>query len=403
MSLGRFVYYSAVIGGWAAFLAWLLAEALVLHGGSDFPTLVVVGVAALVGATIAAGLNLVSGMTNAQWRRQLARLPSGLLGGGIGGAVGGLLGNLATLATESSLGQVLGWMLMGLAIGLAGGIEEKSRRKCRNGALGGALGGLLGGLLFQTVAAGSSMAARATAFVILGAAIGALVGLAQLVLKEAWLTVVDGFRPGRELILGQTVTILGRGDHLPLPFLGYPGRDLDAEHARITRQPDGVFVLEDNGSRLGTRLNGQPVQTATPLKDGDLIKLGTNLVRFNSRQWGWLRAAAAMAVRPTAFPAGGSGLPPLPPPPKPLVPAVPTGMGPPLPPAPLSPPAPPAPAVAPFAPAPQTPASPPPASETPPAPPILPGGAVPPPPPRRWPAGPRIPPPPPPPRGGTQR
>ena len=96
-----------------------------------------------------------------------------------------------------------------------------------------------------------------------------------------------------ELILGQTVTTLGRGDHLPLPFLGYPGRDLEAEHARITRQTDGQFLLEDNHSRLGTRLNGQPVQAATPLKDGDLIKLGTNIVRFHSRQWGRLRAAAA--------------------------------------------------------------------------------------------------------------
>ena len=113
--------------------------------------------------------------------------------------------------------------------------------------------------------------------------------------------------------------MLGRGDHLPLPFLGYPGRDLEAEHARITRQGTGQFLLEDNHSRLGTRLNGQPVQTATPLKDGDLIKLGTNIIRFHSRQWGRLRAAAAAIASRGAAPAGGSGLPPLPPPPKPAV------------------------------------------------------------------------------------
>ncbi len=411
MSLGRFVYYSAVVGGWAAFLAWMLAEALVLHGGTVFSTPLVMGVAALVGAIIAAGLNLVSGMTNAQWRRQLARVPSGLLGGGIGGAIGGLLGNGATWAGAaigdllgnqaigaivSFLGQVFGWMLMGLAIGLAGGIEEKSIRKCCHGAVGGTLGGLVGGVLIQSFAVGAGMAARATAFVILGAAIGALVGLTQLVLKEAWLTVVDGFRPGRELILGETATMLGRGDHLPLPFLGYPGRDLEAEHARITRQSGGQFLLEDNHSRLGTRLNGQPVQTATPLKDGDLIKLGTNIVRFNSRQWGRLRAAAAAMASRGAAPAGGSGLPPLPPPPKPPVAA---GGGPS---SPLAPPAPPPPAT-PTPPAwPSPPVASPPASQVPVAPPILPGGAVPPPPPRSWPAAPRIPPPPPPPRGGTR-
>ena len=422
MSLGRFVYYSAVVGGWAAFLAWIIAEALLLHGGSQFRTPVVVGVAALVGATIAAGLNLVSGMTNAQWRRQLARLPSGLLGGGLGGAIGGLLGNLATWAggaigdwlgnlavgtAVSFLGQVFGWMLMGLAIGVAGGIEEKSVRKSCHGAVGGTLGGLVGGVLIQCFAAGADMAGRATAFVILGTAIGALVGLTQLVLKEAWLTVVDGFRPGRELILGETATLLGRGDHLPLPFLGYPGRDLDAEHARITRQPDGQFVLQDNGSRLGTRLNGQPVQAATPLKDGDLIKLGTNLIRFSSRKWGWLRSAAAAAAAPSPpMPAGGSGLPPLPPPPP--VPAgglsrfsphgreasggengtVPFGR--------------PRSAIAAGGADSARAPAPPSAPNAPVAPPVLPGGAIPPPPPRRWPASSRIPPPPPPPRGGSR-
>ena len=180
---------------------------------------------------------------------------------------------------------------MGLAIGSAAGIYEKSPSKCRNGVIGGALGGLLGGFLFDHTGAG--MAARATGFVILGGSIGALIGLTQLVLKEAWLTVVDGFRPGRELILGQTVTMLGRGDHLALPFLGYPGRDLESEHARIVRQTDGTFTLEDNRSRLGTRLNGQTILAATPLKDGDLIKLGSNIIRFNQRQRGTVRTAAA--------------------------------------------------------------------------------------------------------------
>ena len=205
---------------------------------------------------------------------------------GIGGAIGGLLGNLATWATDSSLGQVVGWMLMGLAIGVAGGIAENPAENAATAPSAGPWADCWADCSSTTIASGSSMAARATAFVILGTAIGALVGLAQLVLKEAWLTVVDGFRPGRELILGQTVTLLGRGDHLPLPLLGYPGRDLEAEHARIIRQPDGQFVLEDNRSRLGTRLNGQPVEAAMPLKDGDLIKLGTNIIRFNSRQWG---------------------------------------------------------------------------------------------------------------------
>ncbi len=391
MSLYRFVYYCAVVGGWAAFLAWMLAELLVLRGEDSGGTATVVLIGAMVGAAIGAGLNLVSGMSNAQWKRQLLRLPSGLIGGGIGGAIGGLLGNLLLVLmglsrTPGSLSgwmtfvPVLGWIVMGLAIGSAEGIYEQSSRKCRNGAIGGAIGGLLGGIFMQRIASGSGMAARATAFVVLGISIGALIGLAQLVLKEAWLTVVDGFRPGRELILGQTVTALGRGDHLPLPFLGYPGRDLESEHARITRQTDGNFVLEDNRSRLGTRLNGQPIQAATALKDGDLIKLGSNIVRFSHRGRG---AVHVRGGTPASIPAGSMAPPPLPPmSPMSRPPVMPAGVKPPMPP----PPSPPPPAM----PRPAVPLGGP-------RPPGMPVGQPPPPPSTPSPAPPRIPPPPPPP------
>jgi hypothetical protein len=138
------------------------------------------------------------------------------------------------------------------------------------------------------------------AFVILGVSIGALVGLTHVVLMEAWLTVVDGFRPGRQLILTKPVTFLGRGDHLPLPFLGYAGRDLESEHARITRQPEGQYVVEDNGSRIGTQLNGRRVSSPAALSDGDLIKLGSNIVRFEHRRRAAERGREAVGRPPGA-------------------------------------------------------------------------------------------------------
>lgn len=312
MSLYRFVYYSAVIGGWAAFLAWMLAELLVF-GGATRGTLKVAIVGAIVGAAIGAGLSLVSGMTAAQWKRLLVRLPPGLIGGAIGGAAGGSLGDLMFSAV--GLPRALGWMVMGLIIGSTEGLYERSPSKLRNGLIGGTIGGFLGGILFDPIsnfmASGSGMAARAVAFTILGISIGALIGLTHVVLKEAWLTVVDGFRPGRQLILTQRVTVLGRGDHLPMPFLGYSGRDLESEHLRITRQPDGRFSIEDNRSRLGTLVNGQRVQGPLTLGDGDLIRLGSNIVRFNLRQGRSGRIAVSAPVRVS----GGSGSVPPPPPP----------------------------------------------------------------------------------------
>ena len=323
MSLSRLVYYSAVIGGWTAFAAWLVAEFCILQTGVASGPLQVALVGALVGGAIGAGLNVVAGMTNGQWLQMLQRMGPGFLGGGLGGACGGLVGDV--LFSFAGLPRALGWMLMGLGIGVVEGIYEKSPSKLRNGLIGGGLGGLAGGLLFdpltRLISSGSGMSSRATAFVILGICIGAMIGLVQVVLKEAWLTVMDGYRTGRQLILSKAITTLGRGDHLPLPFLGPANKDLGTEHLRIQRKPNGTFSIEDNNSKLGTRVNGQLISGPVELKDGDLIKLGTNIVRFNERH---RKSGAAPAVAPTGF----TGVIPSAPPPPPVLKSGPAGAAP---------------------------------------------------------------------------
>jgi hypothetical protein len=283
MSLNRFVYYSAVVGGWAACFASIIAEFALFRRESLGGIVEAMLTAALVGAALGAGLHAVSGMTNAQWTKQAKRLVWGAIGGGIGGTVGGLLGS--ALYGLLGMPRAFGWLLMGLGIGVAEGVYERSARKIRNGLIGGGLGGLLGGILFDPIAAaGSDTPSRVTAFVILGLSVGAMIGLAHVVFKEAWVTVVDGYRPGRQLILTSSVTYLGRGDHLALPFVGYSGRDLESEHAKIVRRSDGQYVCEDTGTRIGTKVNHQAIRSPVLLQDGDLIRLGPNIIRFSHRQ-----------------------------------------------------------------------------------------------------------------------
>ena len=117
---------------------------------------------------------------------------------------------------------------------------------------------------------------------------------------------VNGYRTGRQLNLTQPLTALGRGDHVPLPFLGPTNKDVDAEHALVRRMNNGSYCLEDNHSRLGTRLNGQVVTDVTPLADGDIIRVGTNLVRFNERH---------RRGEPQPLAAASPLIPPAPPPP----------------------------------------------------------------------------------------
>lgn len=302
MSFHRFVYYNAVIAGWGGLAAWALAEGVVGDRvGGAFST-VVVGF--LIGSMIAVCIGLVSnfavaGLAVGAWPRDLRQLATSALVGGVGGVLGAGLGQL--LYVHAGLPRAVGWAVLGLAVGAAEGFVERSRAKLRNGLIGGGLGGLTGGGLFDLLAApGADMGARAVAFVLLGVAIGVFVGLAQVVLREAWLTVLDGFRPGRQLILSAETTLLGRGDHLPLPLLGPTSGELEAEHARIERKADGSFVIDDLDSRLGTLVNRRPIEGTTPLEDGDLVRLGGNILRFNVRSATPQRGAAgALPQAPT--------------------------------------------------------------------------------------------------------
>jgi pSer/pThr/pTyr-binding forkhead associated (FHA) protein len=311
MSLIRLVYYSAFIAGWAAFLGWGFSEWMFFGRGAEPGAFQVIFIAGIIGAAIGLGLNVVAGMANARWKQLLRRALPGLVGGCLGGAVGGMIGNLLYAL---GLPRAIGWLIMGLGIGVVEGVYEKSRSKIRNGLIGGGIGGLLGGVLFDPIqyliATDSGMSSRATAFVILAICIGAFVGLAQVVLKEAWLTVLDGYRAGRQLILSQPITALGRADHLALPFLGPMNKDVEAEHVKITRRADGSYVVEDNHTRLGTRLNNQPLQGQVVLKNGDVMKFGTNFVRFNERQH---RSAEEAPAATTASAGRVSTAPPPPP------------------------------------------------------------------------------------------
>jgi hypothetical protein len=193
------------------------------------------------------------------------------------------------------------------------------------------------------------MTSRAVAFVVLGVSIGVLIGLAQVVLREAWLTVRDGYRSGRQLILSAPVTVLGRGEYVGLPFLGTWGKGLAPEHAAILRQPDGSYAIEDRRTELGTQVNGKLIQGRTSLRDGDLIKLGTNYICFSERQ----RKTKADSL-PVAVPATPSVAPVAAPPRvQPVAAAGPSASVRPVPPPPVRPQPPTAPPAKPAGPPPQ--------------------------------------------------
>jgi hypothetical protein len=347
MSFPRLIFYNAMLGGWAAFAGWVLSEMLFLRRSNDFGWLAFLGTAALVGAAIGLGIALLATITTGRIYGQLTRLGFCFAGGMVGGLVGGGLGNL--FFEYELLPRAFGWMIMGLGIGSVEGIFDRSPKKLRNGLIGGAIGGLLGGFCFDPIVrvVGGTMSGRAVAFVLLGLSIGLFIGLAQIILREAWLTVEEGFRPGRQLILDLPVTALGTSEKSQLAFIAFGAKGVEPVHVKIVREPDGRFVVRDNGSRSGTFLNGERVDEEM-LSNDDVIQLGVNKVRFHEavRHVANEKEARRKRAKPPAVPAAApaassSAPPPLPvaslapplknPPPLPkAVPAAPPASAPPV-------------------------------------------------------------------------
>lgn len=220
----------------------------------------------------------------------------------VGTVLSGVLGGLA-LAFNSSLFVILAAVFLGLSIvgavilSLVVGKDFGkdllgARAKLIKCLVGGTFGGLLGGVLalaMRIVWAGVFSGKRldelwsptATGFVALGMCIGLLVGLAQVILKEAWIKVEAGFRPGREMILAKETTTIGRAEGCDLGLFG--DMECDKMHARIVLAGSQYYV-EDAGTPGGTYVNDQRVNGRTPLKTNDVIRVGKSLVRFRERQ-----------------------------------------------------------------------------------------------------------------------
>src|SRR5260370_25508823 len=96
----------------------------------------------------------------------------------------------------------------------------------------------------------------AMGFVVLGICIGLLIGLAQVVAKEAWLRVEAGFRAGRELLLSRPETTIGRAEGCDLGLFG--DSSVDKLHARI-RHEGNEFILSDEGTGGGTFVNDERI------------------------------------------------------------------------------------------------------------------------------------------------
>ncbi len=92
---------------------------------------------------------------------------------------------------------------------------------------------------------------------------------------DVYLDGLDGEYSGRQIEIGYSKYSIGRGSGNQLRLLA---TNVSREHA-VIYFTNGVYVIQDRGSRLGTFVNGKCVQNAR-LYSGDVITIGTSSFRF---------------------------------------------------------------------------------------------------------------------------
>lgn len=306
MSFKLFIYYCALCGGWAAFIAWALVtlSGIVVYEGRGAKSEIILEstlVGGALGLLLGLGVGTLDALLNSVGTQRVLRplvcLVVGVLGGMLGAAVGEALFQFVTLSGQTvPVLKIFGWILAGTAIGVSIGVFDLLRafasggsgmglaiRKVINGVIGGSMGGLVGGFLFALLAAVVALprGSLALGLVVLGACIGLLIGIAQVILKEAWVRVESGFKAGRELILSKEETSIGRAESCDIGLYG--DNQVERMHARILLKNDR-YLLTDADTPAGTYLNGQRISGPTPLRTGDRIGVGRAILRFGERQ-----------------------------------------------------------------------------------------------------------------------
>jgi hypothetical protein len=292
MSFKLFVYYCAVCGAWGALLTWGVMAATGMRGNvSALGWASMTG--GLLGLLVASSIGAVDALLNAVGFQRVLRVLVCLVVGLAGGLLGGFVGQ--ALKEKMNFPIFIGWIITGVCIGASLGVYDLLRalsaqeglrvplKKVLNGVYGGLVGGFLGGLLFGLITPNEHIPRTdlALGLVILGLCIGLFIGLAQVILKEAWIKVAAGFRAGRELMLSREETTIGRAESCDLGLFG--DSSVERLHARILLE-DNRYLLADADTPGGTYLNDRRVTRPTPLRSGDTIRVGNSVLKFGERQ-----------------------------------------------------------------------------------------------------------------------
>jgi hypothetical protein len=260
-------------------------------------------VAGLIGLFIGSADGLVCRLP----RRALLCGAVGLVVGMVGGFLSSLLANiiytplseLARSLAEAGgsmtavafaiqvVGRSMAWCLAGSAMGLAQGIALRSKRLLIYGLLGGIVGGLLGGLLFDPIDLillgpdkPSAAWSRLIGFAVIGLSVGGMIGVVELLARDAWLRMTQGPLTGKEFLIFKDVMKVGCSPRSDIYLFNDP---LVAEHHAILRAIGDECEVEARQSASPVLLNNRAI-TRARLRHGDNVTIGRTSFIFQQRK-----------------------------------------------------------------------------------------------------------------------
>ncbi|HIE28884.1 TPA: FHA domain-containing protein [Candidatus Poribacteria bacterium] len=288
MSLKLRIYYNAIFGAIGGLIGWFIIESFLSLGNINiFLSDAIWG--GVMGFFIGALIGAVDGSLNKNLYRTFVGCPSGALIGAVGGMVGLTIGEgLFLLGGGGTVGRSFGWAIFGLLIGISEGLVNRSPRKVSYGTIGGAIGGLIGGSVFDALSRAfahqsqnliNQTLSRAVGLIVLGASIGAFIGLVEDILKSAWLKVISsGRHEGKEFNITKKITVIGAAERCDIPLFG--DAQIAQRHAQI-RQDKNKFWLEEISNQNNSFVNQQLITVPKLLNHGDTIQLGQTKLLFN--------------------------------------------------------------------------------------------------------------------------
>lgn len=184
-------------------------------------------------------------------------------------------------------GRSLAWCLAGIAMGLGQGIALRSKRLLIYGLLGGVVGGLFGGLLFDPIDQillgtdkPSAHISRLIGFGVIGASVGAMIGIVEILARDAWLRMTQGPLTGKEFLLFKDVMKVGSSPRSDIYL--FNDQLVAPDHAIIRAVGDECEI--EAAERTHPVLINNATIRRSRLRHGDNVTIGRTVFVFQRRK-----------------------------------------------------------------------------------------------------------------------